>query len=130
LSHDVGAFRVTSAFHRLVLSAAQETGAELALVDVGPNLGAINRAALLACDYVVIPLGADLYSLQGLRNVGPALLGWRGEWLDRLDRRPKTAVTLPAGSMTAAGYVIMRHSIRTGRPARAFGKWMARIPAE
>lgn len=29
----------------------------------------LNRAALVACDYVVMPLGADLYSLQGLRNL-------------------------------------------------------------
>jgi hypothetical protein len=130
LSRDVGAFRVTSAFHRLVLLAAQQTGAELALVDVGPNLGAINRAALLACDYVVIPLGADLYSLQGLRNVGPALMGWRNEWIDRLDRKPSAIISLPTGSMSPAGYVAMRHSVRMDRPARAFGKWMARIPAE
>ena len=34
------------------------------LADVGPNLP-INRA-LIAADYVVVPLGADLFSLQGL----------------------------------------------------------------
>jgi chromosome partitioning protein len=130
LSGDVGAFRVTSAFHRLIQLAGQTTGAELALVDVGPNLGAINRAALLACDFVVVPLGADLYSLQGLRNVGPALQGWHREWVDRLDRKPTTAISLPSGSMTPAGYVVMRHSVRMDRPARAFGKWMARIPTE
>ena len=130
LSRDVGAFRVTSAFHRLVLLAGQEIQADLALVDVGPNLGAINRAALLACDFVVIPLGADLYSLQGLRNVGPALLGWRNEWVDRLERKPKVTIDLPNGSMKPAGYVVMRHSVRLDRPARALGKWMARIPTE
>ena len=130
LSHDVGAFRVTSAFHRLVQLAARETGADIALVDVGPSLGAINRAALLACDHVVMPFVADLYSLQGLRNVGPALRGWQGQWADRLARRPAGAPDLPAGCMTPAGYVIMRHSVRMDRPAMAFGKWMARIPGE
>ncbi len=130
LSRDVGAFRVTSAFHRLIRLAAGETGAHLALVDVGPNLGAINRAALLACDHVVVPLGADLYSLQGLRNVGPALRGWKAEWIDRLARRPGVAIDLPAGAMVPSGYMIMRHSVRMDRPARAFGKWMARIPAQ
>ena len=128
LSGDIGALRVTSAFHRLIQSATAETGAILALVDVGPNFGAINRAALLACDYVVIPLGADLYSLQGLRNVGPVLRGWRSDWADRLARKPALSFDLPAGSMTPSGYIIMRHSVRMDRPARAFGKWMARIP--
>jgi chromosome partitioning protein len=130
LSRDVGAFRVTSAFHRLVQLAGREMGAELALIDVGPNFGAINRAALLACDYVVIPLGADLYSLQGLRNVGPMLRDWRADWGDRLTRKPTSALDLPAGSMEPSGYVIMRHSVRMDRPAQAFGKWMARIPTQ
>jgi cellulose biosynthesis protein BcsQ len=130
LSRDIGAFRVTSAFHRLVRLAATEIGAKLVLIDVGPNLGAINRAALIACDEVVMPLGADLFSLRGLRNVGPALRGWRDDWRDRLDRRPTPSLDLPAGTMSALGYVVMRHSVRLDRPARAFGRWMARIPLE
>lgn len=130
LSGEVRAFRVTSTFHRLVRLAAKETGANLALVDVGPNLGAINRAALLACDHVVMPLGSDLYSLQGLRNVGPALRKWRTVWADCLARRPSVTFDLPVGAMSPAGYVIMRHSVRLDRPARAFGKWMARIPSQ
>lgn len=43
----------------------------------GPSLGALNRAALLACDAVVIPVAPDLFSLQGLRNIGPTLREWR-----------------------------------------------------
>lgn len=128
LARDVGAFRVTSAFHRLVQNAAAAMNADLALVDVGPNLGAINRAALLACDHVVMPLGADLYSIQGLRNVGPALRGWHTEWQDRLARLPAMPFDTPPGGMLPSGYVIMGHSVRLDRPARAFGKWMARIP--
>ncbi len=31
-------------------------------------------------DYVVIPLGADLFSLQGLKNLGPTLREWRVNW--------------------------------------------------
>ena len=129
LSRDVGAFRVTSAFHRLVQLAGKRRAADVALIDVGPNFGAINRAALLACDYVVIPLGADLYSLQGLRNVGPMLRDWRTEWADRLERQPVFPIDLPAGSMTPSGYIVMRHSVRMDRPALAFGKWAARIPS-
>ncbi len=122
---------MTSAFHRLVGLAAQSTGATVALVDVGPNVGAINRAALLACDHIVMPLGADLYSLQGLRNVGPTLRGWRREWNDRLTRKPDwLAISLPAGTMAPAGYIIMRHSARLDRPVRAFDKWIARMPSE
>ena len=43
-NRDESAFRTMTAFHRLIQRGA-ESGAELVLIDVGPNLGAINRAA-------------------------------------------------------------------------------------
>jgi hypothetical protein len=67
----IRAFGVTTAFSTLVQRAAAQTDARIVLVDVGPNLGAINRAVMIASDHVVIPLAPDLYSLQGLRNLGP-----------------------------------------------------------
>jgi len=70
-NRDPAALRVTSAFYRITLHAAQQVQADLGLIDVGPNLGAINRSALLAADAILIPLAADLFSLQGLRNLGP-----------------------------------------------------------
>lgn len=73
LDRDERAFRVTTALHRVVAFAAERTGAGIALLDVGPNFGAINRAALIAADNVVIPVAPDLFSMIGLENVGPRL---------------------------------------------------------
>ena len=67
------AFRVLSGLWRILMAAGEDAGADLLLIDVGPNLGALNRAALVAAQDVVIPLAPDLYSLQGLRNLGPTL---------------------------------------------------------
>ena len=53
---DESAFRVLSAFHRLVRQAAQARAADLVLIDMGPNLGEINRAAMIAARHVAIPL--------------------------------------------------------------------------
>ncbi len=64
------AYRVLTAFWIVAQKAAQQHQADLILADVGPNLGAINRSALIGSNYVVIPLAADLFSLQGLRNLG------------------------------------------------------------
>ncbi len=64
------AFRVTSAFWRAMQQAGIERQADVILMDLGPNLGAINRAALIATDFIVVPLSPDLFSLQGLRNLG------------------------------------------------------------
>ncbi len=122
------AFRVISAFYRILLQAAQQHGAELVLIDVGPNLGAINRAALLAADYVIVPLAPDLFSLQGLRNLGPALRSWRKGWKERLDKNPEPALQLPKGEMQPAGYVVLQYAMRLDRPVKAYDYWMTKIP--
>lgn len=125
------AFRVISAFYRLLLKAAQRHQADFVLMDVGPNLGAINRSALVASDHVIIPMAADLFSLQGLKNLGPALRDWRAGWQDRLERAKSLSLELPAGAMAPAGYVVLQHTIRTDRePAKAYAKWMGRIPRQ
>ncbi len=123
------AFRVLSAMWRIIEQAAQAREASLVLIDVGPNLGAINRAALVTAQHVVIPLAPDLYSLQGLSNLGPTLRRWRAEWCERRERNPVAGLSIPHGDMTPAGYVLMQHAVRLDRPVQAYDRWMARIPA-
>ncbi len=130
MDRDQRAFRVLSALWRAIQGAADHVDAELALVDVGPNLGALNRAALVATDYVVVPLGADIYSLQGLRNLGPTLKGWRKGWEERLNRNPIPNLPMPKGRMQPVGYVVQQHAVRLSRPVRAYDKWVKRIPEE
>ncbi len=122
------AFRVVTSFAQVIAQVARATEADVALVDLGPNLGSLNRAALTACDHVVLPLGPDLFSIQGLRNVGPALRTWRTEWSERRNKAPSDLSPVPAGGMRPAGYVMMRHSIRLDRPVRAYERWMSEVP--
>lgn len=124
------AFRVISAFWRMVQKATEDTEADIALIDVGPNLGALNRAAMVAADHVVIPLAPDLYSLQGLSNLGPTLRVWRKAWEDRLERKPpdEQLQNLPTGAMAPVGYVVLQHAVRLDRPVKAYDQWMQRIP--
>ena len=126
------AFRATTAFYRAIKGASEEAQARWAFVDVGPNLGAINRAALIGCDYVVIPLAPDLFSIQGLRNLGPTLTEWRKGWNERRKKLPPDSeLELPAGKMRALGYVVMQYAIKASdSPVKAYTKWMARIPRE
>jgi len=129
-NRDESAFRTMTAFYRAILIAAEQRKAELVLVDVGPNLGAINRAALIASEYVVIPLASDLYSLQGLRNVGPQLRLWREAWGELRGKNPDPDLSLPSGDMCPTGYVVMQHATRGERPVKAYLRWMDRIPGE
>ncbi len=126
---DKRSFRVTTAFSRLVAMAGREISAHWAIIDMGPNLGAINRAILIASDYVVFPLGPDLFSYQGLKNVGKFLNQWRGEWKEIKAKKPEDLdFELPEGSMTPVGYIMMRHSIRQDRPVQAYKQWMNKMP--
>ncbi|MCG3128366.1 MAG: hypothetical protein CHACPFDD_03254 [Phycisphaerae bacterium] len=130
LSRDERAFRVTSAFWRVLQLGANTHQAQVVLIDLGPNLGAINRAALIAADFVVIPLGPDLFSLQGLKNLGPALREWRTEWHERIKKNPAPdQLRLPSGGLKPVGYIVLRHSIRLDRPVQAFDRWMAKMPS-
>ncbi len=94
-------FRILTAFSTIMQDGAEQVDASIILVDVGPNLGAINRSALIATDYVVVPLGADLFSLQGLRNLGPSLHRWRSEWRRRTDNWSEPGFSLPGGNYAA-----------------------------
>ena len=121
-------FRILSAFWQIMQKGAATIGATIILVDVGPNLGALNRSALIATDYVIAPLGADLFSLQGLRNLGLALAGWKRQWSVRRDSWDTPKFPLPKGNMKPIGYIVQQHSVRLGRPVKAYDKWVNRMP--
>ncbi len=121
--------RVLSSFWQVLQMAVDKVQADIVLVDVGPNMGAINRSVLIATDYVVIPLGADLFSLQGLKNLGPTLRSWRDLWNKRLDnwRSSEEAndypdFRLPEGKMQPIGYLCQQHGVRLNRPVKAYDK--------
>lgn len=122
------AFRKISAFHRIAEVAATKVGADIVIMDVGPNFGAINRSALVTATHVLVPLAPDLFSLQGLRNLGPTLRKWREEWADRKARNPAPELSLPSGQIHPIGYVILQFGIRDSRPVKAYDRWLTKIP--
>lgn len=123
-------FVYSSVFWKLMRDAASRHRADIVLADLGPNLGAINRAALIAADFVVIPLAPDLYSLQGIRNLGPTFQEWREYWQRSLNSRAQGAGDMPRGTIEPIGYVVLQHAERLSRPTKAYAAWAARIPQE
>ena len=124
------AFRILSSFWIVMQDGAEKCGATVIIADVGPNLGAINRSALISTDKVIVPLAADLFSLQGLKNLGPTLREWRRDWTKRRENWQEPAFDLPEGKMQPVGYIIQQHGVRLDRPVKAYDKWVNRIPAE
>jgi chromosome partitioning protein len=121
-------FLVISAFWRLLQKAAAQQQSDLILIDLSPNLGAINRSALIAADYVVVPLLPDVFSLQGLKNLGFTLHRWREEWKERIDKNPTSDLRIPTGQMKPIGYIILQHVVRLDRSVKVFQQWVKQIP--
>lgn len=102
------ALPILASFASTAQQAASACEADVVLLDVGPNLGAVNRAALVAVDHVVVPLSTDHYSVQGLRSLGPASRAWRRAWTDRQQQADGRWV--PEGRMRPAGYVVLQRA--------------------
>ena len=110
---------VSSVIHRATSLAEQAHAADIALMNLGPGLGAINRAALLAADHVITPLAPDLTSYYGLHVLGLALSTWRAAWQAR--------ATSPPGQIRPLGYIITTPAIALNRRPQA-QRWQAMIP--
>jgi hypothetical protein len=132
---------VVTAIERLATMVGNDYDADLVLFDVGPSLGALNRAVLLACDAVVIPLAPDLFSLRGLQNVGEAMTDWRTDWeqaririLQGKDRsggrRGDRTGAPPEHAMRPIGYVIQQHLTRDDVPLKVYAGWAGQIPED
>lgn len=129
LNGEIYSFKVTSIFKTIIDEAARKFKAEIVLIDVGPNLGAINRAVTISSDYVIMPVASDLFSLQGIKNLGTTLNQWKKQWNQRKDLKPANlTVQLPENNIEAAGYIVMQYSAKESRPVQAYLKWANRIP--
>lgn len=126
---DEAAFRIVSSFSRIIENESKKFEADYCILDVGPNFGALNRSILIAADVVIVPMAADLFSLQGLRNLGKRLATWKEEWRDRISRNQAKDISLPYGTIKPLGYVVMQHGIKESRPVQSYLKWANRIPS-
>ncbi len=122
-------FKVTSIFNSIIHDAVERSKAEVVLIDVGPNLGAINRAVTVSSDYIIMPVASDLFSLQGIKNLGTTLNIWKKEWDERTSRKPQNLnFLIPQGQAKPVGYIIMQYTAKESRPVKSYLKWANRIP--
>lgn len=105
------ALRVQSAIYRYIKWAADKVNAEVVMLDLGPNLGALNRSVLAASDYFIVPMSPDLFSIRGTKNLGRKLEIWRREW-DQCNASSNSTVDLPKGAPIFLGYVMQQHNVR------------------
>lgn len=118
--------RVQIAIYRYIVLAAQKCKAQIVLLDLGPNLGALNRTVLGGCDYFITPLSPDLFSIKGTQNLGNKFMVWHDEWENNLRKwkRPGSGIVLeqlPHGKPKFLGYVTQQHNIRDSKSGMTRG---------
>jgi hypothetical protein len=98
------ALRPQSAIYRVIRASADKIKADIVLVDLGPNLGALNRAVLGGSDYIIVPISGSV-------NLGNKLVRWRKEW-DQCNGSWGGPIEIPQGQPKFLGYVTQHHNIR------------------
>lgn len=86
--------------------------ADIVMLDLGPNLGALNRAVLGASDFFIIPMSPDLFSIRGTENLGNKLVVWNKEWNQCHQAWEGEGLELPPGRPVFLGYVMQQHNVR------------------
>jgi chromosome partitioning protein len=130
LNSEIYSFRLTSIFNTIINDAVNRFKAEIVLIDVGPNLGAINRAVTISSDYLIMPVASDLFSLQGIKNLGTTLSTWKRQWSQRLALSPQNvSFEIPEKKSNPVGYIVMQYSVKESRPVKSYLRWANRIPA-
>jgi cellulose biosynthesis protein BcsQ len=85
--------------------------------DMGPSLGAINRAVLLAMDYFVVPMSIDIFSVWAMKNIGTTVSVWQKELATgmKLAEEPSELAELVRNwRLRFLGYVTQQHKERSG----------------
>lgn len=104
--------------------------------DMGPSLGSINRAVLIACDYFVLPLSMDIFSIRATENIST----WLREWKKRLEQQinalsdaDETEIDDLSFRLRLLGYVNQQYTAKRDasgerRAVKAYEKIMSAVP--
>lgn len=123
-------FRMTSAIFRIIESLANSNDIDYVLIDVGPNLGSLNRAVLLSCDYFFVPLVPDLFSFRGLENIGITFKRWVENWglaKKRFTDEKSVSFNIQKGRPAFAGYINQQFNIYRGKETLAWQFWTKKV---
>lgn len=84
--------------------------------DMGPSLGAINRAILLSSDYFITPMSSDIFSIMAIENIGKTITKWKRNLKDGVVRCEEWDVGSlfdPMPHLLFLGYVTQQYTSKT-----------------
>ncbi len=115
------------------------TDYDYVIFDVGPSLGALNRAVLLASDFFVVPMSSDIFSLRAIENISLSLKEWKegldqglAEYERKEEESYKIAESEVSWQLQFIGYVTQQYTAKkvNGKkiPVNAYEKIIKKIP--
>lgn len=114
--------RAQIAIYRYIKYVAERISVDYIFLDLGPNLGALNRSVLGGCDYFITPLSPDLFSIKGSENLGSKFIIWSEEWKRNLAKWHEQGFReLPNAKPKFLGYVTQQHNLRTNSEGMTIG---------
>lgn len=111
---------------------------DVVFFDMGPSLGAINRAVLLACDFFIVPASIDIFTIQAVRNISTALQDWRKKLSQGLENIDISDADIEASyrgwHLEFGGYVTQQYTFRRDsrgqkRAVKAYERILKMLPA-
>lgn len=121
-------FRITSAIYRIIVNFCEKQNIDYVFIDIGPNMGALNRAILLGCDNYFIPVIPDMFSLRGTQNIGRTFATWISNFQLSLDRADISNFDCVKGTPKFTGYILQQFNKYRKRETKAFENWSEQIP--
>lgn len=113
LQRKMRGFLSTTALSSMVDASTEKIQPDFVLYDVGPNIGPLNRAILLDCDYFIVPAACDYFSTRALKTLGHSIANWIRDW-DVISQLAPKGVPLLNGRPTYLGYVLQRFRMYGG----------------
>jgi cellulose biosynthesis protein BcsQ len=80
LQRKVRGYKGTTAISSLVGELCADKHIDFVFYDSGPNVGPLNRVILLDCDFFIVPVACDLFSIRALKTLGRTLAHWIDSW--------------------------------------------------
>ena len=118
--------RATGAISSLVNGLTAQHSIDFVFFDVGPNIGSLNRAVLLDCDYFIVPAACDLFSLRALTTLGRSITNWITDWRVISSIAPSSPDLL-AGMPRFLGYIPQGFRVYRGVATKGHAGIMTRI---
>ena len=119
-------FVETTALADLVTKSVGETKADFVFYDIGPNIGPLNRAILLDCDFFIVPAACDYFSTRALKTLGHSIANWIKDWNVISSLAPNDVELLP-GKPIFLGYVLQRFRMYGGDLASAYKEYARQL---